>query len=219
TCEIIIFDTSNGEVARTIPVEEKFSFVDLMGWVNNQTTLLTIDIVLPKEQDFNNRQYQLTFWDVTTGNADTEVKPDDDRLSLRAGKFSPDQKVFAIPSFPGKPGQLSLVDITARTIRKTIEFPESNCVRLPAISPDGQLMAVITQVLPENLREEFFAEDLPQPRIHLIDVQTGNIRETIIAPQAIAIAVAFSPDGKKLASGGQGSVLLWDVSDLSETIR
>ena len=39
--------------------------------------------------------------------------------------------------------------------------------------------------------------------------------ETLVAPQCYMNALAYSPDGRTLASAGPGRVLLWDVSDLA----
>ena len=48
--------------------------------------------------------------------------------------------------------------------------------------------------------------------IHLIDVATGEILETLIAPQGFPRSACFSPDGRTLATGGLGRVLLWNLS-------
>jgi WD40 repeat protein len=71
---------------------------------------------------------------------------------------------------------------------------------------------VTTQALPENIRRDVTAEELAQPRIHLVDMATAEVRETLIAPAAIGAGLCFSPDGRTLASSGQGQVLLWDLS-------
>jgi WD40 repeat protein len=55
-------------------------------------------------------------------------------------------------------------------------------------------------------------EEIPQLRIHLIEVATGEIKETLIAPQGGITNLAFSPDGITLATGGIGKVFLWDLS-------
>jgi WD40 repeat protein len=80
-------------------------------------------------------------------------------------------------------------------------------------SPDGRWLAAVTQVFPEELERsrEPSAEDVAQPRIHLVEVATGEVRETLVAPQGFTTSLCFSPDGKTLASGGHGRVDLWDV--------
>ena len=57
---------------------------------------------------------------------------------------------------------------------------------------------------------------VPQPRIHLIEVATGEIRETMIAPQSFSNAACLRPDGRMLATGGHGRVLLWDMTKMPE---
>ena len=73
-----------------------------------------------------------------------------------------------------------------------------------------------TQVFPEESERDRqpSAADVAQPRIHLVDVATGEIRETLVAPQGFTASLCFSPDGKTLAAGGYGRVDLWDVADV-----
>jgi len=88
-----------------------------------------------------------------------------------------------------------------------------------AWSPDGKWLAVITRMVPENAGEDLDARDVPQPRILLLEAETGAIRETIIAPQAFADAACFSPDGRTLATGGDGRIHLWDMSKMPALTR
>jgi hypothetical protein len=102
---------------------------------------------------------------------------------------------------------------------KTVLLAERGNPSEPAFSPDGKWVAVATQEFPDTRSPiEPNAEDLPQPRIHLVEVASGEIRETIIAPQAVGVTVCFSPDGKTLASGGNGKVLLWDLTQPPGTL-
>ena len=54
-------------------------------------------------------------------------------------------------------------------------------------------------------------EDLPQPRVSLIDLLGRRAPRVLVAPHGYPGAVTFSPDGKTLAFGGGGAVHLFDL--------
>jgi WD40 repeat protein len=53
----------------------------------------------------------------------------------------------------------------------------------------------------------------------IVDVATGEIIETLVAPHAQMISSAISPDGSTLATSGHNEVLLWDVGDIASSIE
>jgi hypothetical protein len=118
-------------------------------------------------------------------------------------------------------GKLCLFDAAAGKLVRTLVLREGGqgtraVPGPPAFSPDGKWAALMTQLCPEA-RGDQDVHDLPQPRIHLIDLPAGEVCETLIAPQAFAGSVCFSPDSRALASPGDGRVLLWDLTQPPST--
>src|SRR5262249_43820080 len=127
---------------------------------------------------------------------------------------------FAVVNWAGETRKLLLFHTSDQQLVRTVSLGKQTqgnrlFARAPAFSPDGRWLAVITQEYPDRrLGLETSALDFAQPRIHLIDVVSGTIREALVAPQGIATEACFSPDGRTLATAGYGRVLLWDLAGL-----
>jgi len=158
--------------------------------------------------------HSLKFWDATSlkelGSIDAD--PGD---FFHEMTFSPDGLMLAVGNQQAPQSKLFLVDVSAKRLKATIVLGDKGLVRKPAFSPDGRRLAAISQHLP-NLRPfpELRAEESPQGRVHLIDPTSGQMRETLVLPQGFPGSACFSPDGKTLATTGQGELLLWDVTGL-----
>jgi WD40 repeat protein len=155
----------------------------------------------------------LKFWDAATGQEvasfDAPAKEHFMYLAL-----SPDGRTLAATSSRGEETKVYLFDVPGKRLVKAVPLGGKSLARQPAFRADGKLVAVVTQEFPESAGREATADVLPQPRIHLIDVTAGAVRETLVSSQAITVSLCFSPDGKTLATGGHGKVLLWDVAGL-----
>ena len=134
---------------------------------------------------YGNNEGTLTLWDVGAGSSLGQTL-EGDATTLT---FSPDGKRVA---FGTNDRKIMIWDISAGKLIS--QFPEAN-VDHTALSPDGRTLAIVSGTT-----------------IKLLDVTTGIIDHSLEGHTQVVTALAFSPDGKTLASGSNDTtIILWDV--------
>jgi RNA polymerase sigma factor (sigma-70 family) len=140
--------------------------------------------------------HSVQLWDVDAGKVLAKLPAQHNRSGLLA--FSPDGKTLATGDPLDK--TIRLFDVAARRERQKLERP--SVVHDLAFSPDGTMLAAGGQ----------------DGTIPLWDVATGKLLRELRGPGAHVRAVAWSPDGKTLATSDYQeksevvSIRLWDVA-------
>jgi WD40 repeat protein len=180
-------------------------------------------------------EHTVTLWDLSTGKEKVSITVTKDRWFLCSLAFSPDGKLLAAGSglsgSEGLPadGDVTLWDadtgkmnarLTGRVkLRVTLEslssmkaggVPKRVLLKLAALNgkefpsdedAEKELPGILDNILTKEQREKY---------LNLVQHEVAAVREV---PVVWAWALAFSPDGKTLASGDLfGNVLLWDVA-------
>ncbi|MCA9146440.1 MAG: WD40 repeat domain-containing protein [Planctomycetales bacterium] len=213
TTALKVIDLTTAEEKLSIPVIDGFTQLNIGQCTPDGQSWIGSARVFPVRNNWQSWESSLKIWDAASGDEVASFVLDE-KSSNFLYEVSPDGRILVATNMMGDIAKLYLFDLPNRMLLKTIILGEQIIVRKPVFSPDGNWIAVITQVVPEELRRSNFvdAQDLPQPRIHLVEVAAAAVRETIVAPQAVAASACFSPDGNTLATGGNGKVLLWDLT-------
>jgi WD40 repeat protein len=213
TTALKLFDVATLREKCSIPIAENFAHAGATHFAPDGRHLVGIIQVFPDKGVWEGWRHYLKFWDLATGAEVASFPGDATEVGFSLGVSSPAGELLAVPNWRGNQTKLFLFDVPTRRLLRTVVLPGKVTVWQPAFSPDGRWIAWPTQaIVPELEGLDIPAEDLPQPRIQLIDVAAGEVRETIVAPQGFPGSACFSPDGKTLATSGRGEVLLWDFT-------
>jgi Tol biopolymer transport system component len=155
-------------------------------------------------------------WDIAGGRERAALKGH--KGSILTLAFAPDGKTLASGS-GADDRSIVLWDVATSGPRRTLEGQKSPVMSL-AFSPDGRTLASAgsQRFVVEGNRRTFGPGE-----ILLWDVAGGGIKSSLKGHEGLIDSVAFSPDGRTLASGGYdrtaGGVILWDVATGKERAR
>ena len=227
-----VIDLATGKVKTTIPISQKLARAYVTDFTSDgkiiRGAIETYDEHL--WQKWEKWQYVTKFWDAATGKEVASIPAGEPETSYSKLAYSPDGKTLAATRWTPRHGtraeklhanlnngaKLFLVDIPSKRIQGII-LQENAVVGAIAFSPDSRWVVAVTQPVGKSAGlETGDADYLSQPRIHLVDAHTAQVRETLIAPPGHVTALSFSPDGRTLASAGLGKVLLWSLPPASD---
>jgi WD40 repeat protein len=223
---IKVLNTATLKESLSIPIKQKSASVSSLRF--SPDGMLLVGEIHEQGQKRGESQSWIVWWDAKTGQEVASFAADKDD-HLTSPQFSPAGQTLAATTSAGNTTRradqckLILFRVKDRQKLKPVVVvaslkKEPGTVSDPVFSPDSNWVVIITSGSRwARSGDRADVRDAPQPRIHLVDVASGQIRATLVAPQCFATTSAcFSPDGSTLATDGHGRVLLWNVAEFTK---
>lgn len=191
---ILFWDSATGKVIRRLEGE---TVGDTLAFSPDGKTLATV-------RNWQKQEGSVHLWDVATGKATGRLEGG--KNLTRCVAFSPDGKLLAAHSQWGTKHAGSVRVWEVATGKEVFQIPTNSAGHTIAFSPDGKLLAFDIDY---TIR---LCETATGKELHKL---TGH--QQVVSNQRIASgylnALAFSPDGKVLASAScDGMARLWEVA-------
>jgi WD40 repeat protein len=149
--------------------------------------------------------YFIELFDVVSGKKKASLKMTDYIDDIA---FSPNGKIIASGSRDKVGDTIQLWD--AKTLKISAQY-NTNRVRYLAFSPDGKILASVEYKVSNAKNDAIEKSRANKASVRLWDVTQGKEIAVLQFPKEVR-SVAFSPDGKTLASSGsEEEISLWDV--------
>ncbi len=218
---MMLTDIATGREKWSIPIAGDSTSVSVQAISRDGQILFGGLDIYDNPQKWDKWRSWMKWWDAATGREIASFEGEKNG-GFTGYRCSPDGQTLAVLNWKSDKSKLFLYSIAEKRLLRTVLLGEKTegqqfFARGLTFHPSGKWLAVITRRYPEkSAGEDLDPRDLPQPRILLIETDTGAIRETLICPQAISNVACFSPDGRTLATDGHGRVLLWDMTKMPQ---
>jgi len=202
-----VWSTTNGRIIATRygPLEDQGMGTDKFHqWIalspDGKTTVNTSNEAFPRA---------IQIRDSATGRIRTTIPTRD--MGILGSSYSPDSRFLVARSNPAAgDGRISVLDLTAATVVSTLGDVPLNVGHL-VFSPDGRTIAGSS---PAPIRMPADVQ-IRGNRLILWDATTGVVRADVITSRPVK-AIAFSPDGRSLATAEGPHLVLRSAATLEK---
>jgi WD40 repeat protein len=213
-----LFDVATGREELAVAIKENYVWARVAAFSPDGRIMAGTYQRFEAAKSWDRFQSSFKWWDTATGREIASFGGDSTD-SFGRPCFSANGQTLAATSWRGERAKLLLFNVTRKQLTGTLvvgEQPKGERFLLipPVFRPDGKQLALLSQVVPDAQGGgEPDAQDVAQAHVLLIDVATGTIQEILAVPPGFPRSACYSPDGRTLATGGLGRVLLWDLSE------